>query len=127
MREDFDRLAAAAMMHHGLNRDHHQRLAKWAESASAAGHTNRGVFITGDGRLHAETIRPSPPRPGATGGRGNATVLPPWQIVPGTWRGPGKAPEPPTVISDALDVIRDATGLPVAHIVYREVCEGWAG
>jgi len=127
MRSDFNRLASAAMMNHGLNRDHHQQLARWAESAFAAGHTARGVLVTGDGRLHAETIRPSPPPPDATGGRGSATALPPWQIVPGTWRVPRPVPVPPTGISEALDVIQEATGLPVAHIVYQEVCEGWVG
>lgn len=125
MRRDFTRLAAVAMMHHGLNRDNHAELARWAEHAAEKGRPNRGVLVTGDGWIHAETVRPSPPPPDVVGGRGNAVVLPPWQVVPGTWRGPGQAPTPPTSISDALDVIREATGLPVAHIVYREVCEGW--
>ena len=47
------------MMHHGLNRDNHAELARWAEAAAARGDTGRGVLVTGDGRLHAETIRPS--------------------------------------------------------------------
>ncbi len=115
------------MMHHGLNRDNHAELARWAEAAAARGDTGRGVLVTGDGRLHAETIRPPQPTPDPVARRVERPPRPPWQIRAGTWRGPGEAPAPPTAISDALDAIQDATGLPVAHIVYREVCTGWAG
>lgn len=52
---------------------------------------------------------------------------PPWQIVAATWRGPGEAPTPPRALATAWDRIRDTTGLPTAHILYHEVCTGWAG
>lgn len=120
----YARLAAIAMMNHGLNRDNHAALAQWAEYAATHRYTERGVLVSGDGRLHAETIHP-PIDLGEPASWRN--VRPPWQINPRTWRGPGNPPSPPNAIGDALDVIEAATGLPAAHIVYREVCTGWAG
>lgn len=124
----YARLAGIAMMHHGLNGDNHHELARWAEYAAPRGLTNRGVLVTGDGRLHAETVLPPPPPPDHMGGRpALPPVRPPWQIAAATWRGPGEAPTPPRALSTAADRIEAATGMPAAHIVYREVCTGWAG
>lgn len=124
----YARLAAVAMMNHGMNRDNHHQLARWAEYAAAHRLTNRGVLITGDGRLHAETVLPPPPPPDHMGGRSALPPPnPPWQIVAATWRGPGEAPTPPRALATAWDRIRDTTGLPTAHILYHEVCTGWAG
>ena len=121
------RLAGIAMMHHGLNRDNYHELARWAEAAAARGDTGRGVLVTGDGRIHAETVLPPPPPPDHVGGRTLPPVRAPWQIDPATWRGPGEAPTPPRALSTAAGRIEAATGMPAAHIVYREVCTGWAG
>ena len=123
----YARLAAVAMMNHGMNRDNFHELARWAEYAAAHGYTERGVLVTGDGRLHAETIHPPIPPPDPREDRAPRPVHPPWQIRASTWRGPGDPPTPPTAISDALDIIQAATGLPVAHIPDWEVCTGWAG
>lgn len=41
----YARLAGIAMMHHGLNRDDHHELARWAEYAAAHGYTERGVLV----------------------------------------------------------------------------------
>lgn len=124
----YARLAGIAMSVHGLNRDNWQQLARWAEYAAAHRLTNRGVLITGDGRLHAETVLPPPPPPDHMGGRSALPPPnPPWQIVAATWRGPGEAPTPPRALATAWDRIRDTTGLPTAHILYHEVCTGWAG
>lgn len=123
----YARLAGVAMMHHGLNRDNNAALARWAEAAAARGDTRCGVLVTGDGHLHAETQLPPPPPPDHMGGRTLPPVLPPWQIKASTWRGPGETPTPPRALAEAMDRIEVATGLPVAHIAYREVCTGWVG
>lgn len=39
----------------------------------------------------------------------------------------GTSATPPRALAEAMDRIESATGLPVAHIVYREVCTGWVG
>lgn len=123
----YARLAAVAMMNHGLNRDNHRELARWTEYAVAHNYTERGVLVTGDGRLHADMIQPPWPIPGLLARRMGRPPWPPWQINAEIWRRPGEAPTPPGAISDALDIIKVTTGLPVAHVLYREVCTGWAG
>lgn len=127
MTDYYARLSAIAMMNHGLNRDNHANLARWAKYAAERGYTERGVLVTGDGRLHAETVLPPPPPPDHLGGRTLPPVRAPWQIVPTTWRGPGEVPSPPRALVTAWDRIRNTTGLPTAHILYHEVCTGWAG
>lgn len=123
----YTRLSRIAMRNHGLNSENHARLARWAQYAAAHRYTNRGVLVTGDGRLHAETIHPTPPPPDPLARRTEWKPLPPWQINARTWRGPGEPPTGTRALSDAMDTIKEATGLPLAHIVYREVCTGWAG
>ena len=127
MSDYYERLAGIALANHGLNRDNRHELARWAEAAAARGDTQRGVVVTGDGRLHAETVHPPRPASRAIGGRIESAARPPWQIIASTWRGPGEPPTPPAALSDALEAIQAATGLPAAHIVYREVCTGWSG
>ncbi|GHD88981.1 hypothetical protein GCM10007061_24680 [Kocuria marina] len=123
----YARLSRIAMRNHGLNSEHHAQLARWAQYAAAHSYTNRGVLVTGDGRLHAETIRPPRPTPDPLARQTERPPVPPWQINAHTWRGPGEAPAPPGAISEALDIIKAATGLPVAHVLAWEVCTGWAG
>lgn len=121
--EYYARTARVAMHNHRLNPDNGAALATWARAAAEAGHTNRGVLVTGDGRLWAETV--NPPKP-VGDGSGRRIPYPPWQINPGTWPG-GNPPEGPRALSDAMETIKGRTGCLPAHIVYREVCTGWVG
>lgn len=122
--EYYMRTAQAAMRHHGLNSEHCAKLAAWARSAGKAGHKERGVIVSGDGRLWAETVHPPTPVLDASG-RGQVP-RPPWRINPATWPG-GNPPEGRRALGEAMDAVRDRTGQPVAHIVYGEVCTGWIG
>lgn len=117
------RLARVALSNHGLNPERPEALAQWALYAVARGYTNRGVLVTADARLRAETILP-PMDPSIAPSWRN--ILPPWAIVARTWPG-GDPPTGPHALGEAMDTIRAATGLPIAHIPYREVCTGWAG
>lgn len=87
----YARLAAVAMMNHGMNRDNHHQLARWAEYAAAHSLTNRGVLVTGDGRLHAETVLPPPPPPDHMGVKFGDE----WRrSVIARWRTPGHSGAP---------------------------------
>ena len=121
------RLAAIAMSNHGLNPANHAQLARWAEYTAIHGSAECGVLITGDGRLHAETIHPPIPPPDPREGRAPRPVHPPWQIRASTWRGPGDPPTGPHPLTQAMEAITEATGMRVAHIPSWEVCTGWAG
>lgn len=89
MSDYYARLAGMAMMNHGLNRDNRHELARWAEYAAGHNYTERGVLVTGDGRLHAETIHPPKLAPDLLAKRVEQPPHPPWEITPRTWRGPG--------------------------------------
>ena len=121
--EYYMRTARVAMHNHGLNPDRCAALAAWARSAAEAGHRDRGVIVSGDGRLWAETVQP--PKP-AGDGSGRRIPYPPWEINPATWPG-GHPPDGQGAVGEAMDLVRDRSGQPVAHIAYREVCTGWVG
>lgn len=69
--EYYLRTARVAMHNHGLNPDYCAALAAWAQAAARVGDTERGVLVSGYGRVWAETVHPPiPPK-----------ELPSWRAV----------------------------------------------
>lgn len=121
--EYYLRTARVAMHNHGLNSDYCAALAAWAQAAARVGDTERGMLVSGYGRVWAETVHPPIPPEEPPSWR---AVRPPWCINPATWPG-GQPPQGRGALGKAMDIIKDKTGEPVAHILYWEVCTGWVG
>lgn len=124
--EYYLRLARVALHNHGLNSDRPQALARWAWAAAKRGDPERGVIVTGHvgvSVLRAQTYR-EPLDPMRWPSKWDRAPV--WRVDRATWEF-GPIPEGVRELGFALERVREVTGAPTAHIVYREVCTGWVG
>lgn len=117
------RLARVALHNHGLNPARPEELARWAQAAVQVGYRERGVLVSGDAVVRAQMYKTR--RDPMRWPEKREPALP-WLIDRRVWTY-GPIPAGVSELRHAFDVVREATGLPVAHIVFWEVCEGWVG